>query len=69
MADPSFIKTPVLLILDTFAGRRPIIQIPLLIWHCQENVFQNRGVPCNYLVREEGMKRQIFGLMYRGVRL
>ena len=21
-----------------------------LIWHCEENVFQNRGGPCNYLV-------------------
>ena len=31
--------------------------------------FQNRGVPCDYLVREEGTKRLIFGLMCRGGRL
>ena len=28
--------------------------------------FQNRGVPCNYWVREEEMKRQLFRLMCRG---
>ena len=32
-------------------------------------VFQNRGDPCNYRVREEETKRQRFGLMYRGGRL
>ena len=31
--------------------------------------FQNLGVPSNYWVCEEEMKRQIFGLMCRGGRL
>ena len=73
LSDLLLIKTPLLLILDTFVCPHPTIWIPpqnththTLIWHCEEYVFQNRGVPCNYRVREGETKRQIFDLMYRG---
>ena len=29
-------------------------------------VFQNRGSPCNYRVREDEKKLRLFGLMYKG---
>ena len=41
---------------------------PTLIWHWSVS-FQNWGVPCNYRVREEETKRQIFGSMCRVSRL
>ena len=60
------IKIPYLLILDTFVDPPLPLQI---FWLCQEYVFQNRGVLCNYRVWEEETKRKIFGLMFRGGRL
>ena len=63
------IKIPRLLKLDTFVGPHPTIPTPLpsLIWHCEEYVFQNQGIPCNYWLREEETKHQ--GLMCSGGRL
>ena len=67
---PPLIKMPRLLTLDTCVGPRPTIRIPPssppLVCHCEEYIFQNGSVPCNYLVREKETKRQ--GLLYRGGR-
>ena len=38
----------------------------ILILNIEEYVFRNRGVSCNYRVREEEMKRHILGLMWSG---
>ena len=62
-----FRLTSHLLILDTFVGPHSTIRTPTpqhaLIWHCEEYVFQIRGVSCNYRLREEETKLRIFGLM------
>ena len=57
-----------LLILDIFVGPHQTF------WNAPPPTYlalrtMERGVPCNYRVREEETKRQIFGLMCRGVRL
>ena len=70
LPDSPLIKSPRLLMLDIFVSLRPIILTPFpFIWHCEEYVFQNVGVPCNYRVREEETKRQTFGLLCRVGRL
>ena len=66
---PPLIKTPRLLILDTFCQSQPDYLDPPLIWPCEEYVFQNRDVPCNYQVREEEAKPQSFDLMCKSGRL
>ena len=39
---------------------------PPILPNCSEGyIFQNRSVPCNYQVREEETRSQIFGLMCR----
>ena len=60
LKDPLLIKTSRSLILKTNYSDPP------LIWHCEEYVFQNQGVPCNYRVLEEETKHQIFGLICKG---
>ena len=70
MSETPLIKTPRLLILDIFVGPTQLFgpSTPL-IWYFEEYVFQNRDDPRNNRVREKEMKRQIFGLIYRSVRL
>ena len=55
--------------IDTLVSPHTTIQTTphfQFIWHCQEYGFRNRGVPCNYGMREEETKCKIFGLMCRG---
>ena len=35
-----------------------------LVWNCEEYAFQNRGVHCNYLVREGETKRKVTYLVW-----
>ena len=61
-ADPPFVNAWHLC-LSPLNSSDPFPPQHALIWHCEEYVFQNRGVPCNYRLREEETKLRIFGLM------